>query len=559
MRNTQLQFRNAFAFLAAAAFLWVGPPTFAQSPQDNPPARQDDDRSRGEVASFDQFLDSHRQISEELRGYPARIRNSEFLKRYPELQAYLQSHPAVQQQLTANPDEFMRAVERRDYQEQFGPGSTRRDPDVTRRELASFDRFLDDHQQISQELRGDPSRIRNNQFLQRYPELQAYLQNHPAVREELNENPNSFMWAENNYDYREQQRDQANNRQTDADNRRDNENATRSDNDARRDRDFDARRDNDARRDDRDRDNRDRDIDAPRDRDVDARRDNDGRRDNDVRSDNRSSERDASRGELAGFDRFLDSHREIGEQVRKNPSLVRDGQFLKTHPQLQTYLQEHPAVRQELSANPNPFMTAENRFDQREDNRYGGQATRDRDTTHGQLASFDQFLDHHREIAEQLRKDPSLVNNQKWVQEHPALQTYLQDHKGVREEITENPNAFMTAENRYDRREDSYGRETNRGDMRHGDMDSFRDFLGNHSSIAQQLHKDPSLAKNPQFLETHPEFRAYLTAHPSVQSALVQDPHSFMKSAAETGTTTKSGTTTTTKPTTTDPTKPPKL
>ncbi len=203
-------------------------------------------------------------------------------------------------------------------------------------------------------------------------------------------------------------------------------------------------------------------------------------------------------------------------------------------------------------------MTAENRYDQREDNRYGGQATRDRDTTHGQLASFDQFLDHHREIAEQLRKDPSLANNQKWVQDHPALQTYLQDHKGVREEIAENPNAFMTAENRYDRREDSYGR-VNRGDMRHGDMDSFREFLGSHSSISQQLHKDPSLAKNPQFLESHPEFRAYLTAHPSVQSALVQDPHSFMKSATETGTTAKSGTTTTTtKPATTDPTKPPK-
>jgi len=139
------------------------------------------------------------------------------------------------------------------------------------------------------------------------------------------------------------------------------------------------------------------------------------------------------------------------------------------------------------------------------------------------------------------------------VQEHPALQTYLQDHKGVREEISENPNAFMTAENRYDRREDSYGRE-----MKRGDMDSFREFLGSHSSIAQQLHKDPSLAKNPQFLESHPEFRAYLSAHPTVQTAMDQDPHSFMKSATETGTTTRSGTTTTTKPATTDPTKPPK-
>ena len=458
MRNTQLQFRNAFAFLAVATFLWVGPPTFAQSPQDSPPARQD---GRGEVAGFDQFvasfeqfLDSHRRISEELRADPSRIRSSQFLETHPELQAYLQSHPAVQQQLTTNSDEFMRAVERRD--------------------------------------------------------------------------------------------------RTDNDARRDNNVPRDRDVDARRDND-DPRRNNDVRRDN----------DALRDRDVDTRRDNDDpRRDNDVRADNRASNRgrDTTRGELASFDQFLDRHREIAEQLHKNPSLVNDKTWVQNHPALQTYLQDHKGVREEVAENPNAFMTAENGYERREDNRFGGQVLRNRDTTHGQLASFDQFLDHHHEIAEQLRKDPSLMNNQKWVQEHPALQTYLQDHKGVREEITENPNAFMTAENRYDRREDSFGREMSRGDMRHGDMDSFREFLGSHSSIAQQLHKDPSLAKNQQFLESHPEFRAYLTAHPSVQSALVQDPHSFMKSATETGTTAKTGTTTATvKPTTADPTKPPKL
>src|ERR1700687_4751523 len=35
----------------------------------------------------------------------------------------------------------------------------------------------------------------------------------------------------------------------------------------------------------------------------------------------------------------------------------------------------------------------------------------DNDTTRRELANFDQFLDDHRELAEQLRRDPSLVNN----------------------------------------------------------------------------------------------------------------------------------------------------
>ena len=184
MQKWQLPIKNVLAISAIGTLLWI-PSGFAQSAQDNPP-RQENDITRQELASFDQFLDSHRQISEELRGDPSRIRNSEFLQKYPDLQTYLENHPTVRQGLINDPNGFIRAIDRRDYQEQFGAGSTKRDPDVTRRELASFDRFLDGHQQISQELRGDPSRIRNNDFLQKYPELQSYLQSHPMVREELN-------------------------------------------------------------------------------------------------------------------------------------------------------------------------------------------------------------------------------------------------------------------------------------------------------------------------------------------------------------------------------------
>jgi hypothetical protein len=148
----------------------------------------------------------------ELRGDPSRIRSSEFLQKYPELPTYLQNHPDVRQDLNNNPNGFMRSSERFDHREKFVAGSTKRDPDVTRRELASFDRFLGEHQQNSQELRGDPLRIRNNDFLYKDPELQSYLQDHPVVREELNENPNSFMWLENSYDDREQVRNQTDKR-----------------------------------------------------------------------------------------------------------------------------------------------------------------------------------------------------------------------------------------------------------------------------------------------------------------------------------------------------------
>ena len=141
-----------------------------------------------------------------------------------------------------------------------------------------------------------------------------------------------------------------------------------------------------------------------------------------------------TRRELSSFDRFLDSHRETAEQLRKNPSLVNNQEFLGKNPDLQTYLQNHPGVREEITENPNGFMHQENRYDRREDARNDDRdiqrdrdnMSRDRDTTRGQLASFDQFLDHHRETAEQLRKNPSLVNNQEFLSKNPDLQTYLQ-------------------------------------------------------------------------------------------------------------------------------------
>jgi len=310
------------------------------------------------------------------------------------------------------------------------------DRDITRKELANFDEFLDSHRELAEQVRKDPSLLDNQQFLKDHPDLQKYLWNHPGVREEVKENPTAFMHAENRYD-----------RQEDA------------------------------------------------------------------------AAREATREKLSSFDQFLDKHREIAEQVRRNPSLLDNQQFLKDHPELQSYLQDHTGVRNALRQNPDTFMLQEERFDRRED-------SRDLDTTHGQLASFDQFLDKHREVAEQVRKDPTLLDNQQFLKDHPALQTYLQDHKGVREEVQENPNAFMHQENRFDRTE--AGR---------GDPDAahrqFGEFLGHHMNISRDLDKDPSVVKKDEYVHNHPELQAYLSAHPEVRQGLMADPHGFVKSTQQ--------------------------
>ncbi|MDQ1388649.1 MAG: hypothetical protein QOF56_2103, partial [Acidobacteriaceae bacterium] len=226
----------------------------------------------------------------------------------------------------------------------------------------------------------------------------------------------------------------------------------------------------------------------------------------------------ATRRQLAGFDNFLDTHPEVAEQLRKDPSLVNNQEFVERHGDLQHFLQQHPEVREELSQNPNGFMRQEQRFDRREDQ------ARDRDVTRGELANMDRFMDSHPEIAEQLRRDPSLVNNKQFVENHPDLQQFLAQHPGVREEYKENPNAFMHQEQRFDRREDqARDRDVTRGEL--ANMDRFMD---SHPEIAEQLRRDPSLVNNRQFVENHPDLQQFLAQHPGVREEYKENPNAFM-------------------------------
>ena len=333
------------------------------------------------------------------------------------------------------------------------------DNGITRPELAAMGQFLEGHPEIAEQLEKDPSLINSKSFIDSHPELQEFLQSHPGVREEFSENPNAFMQAENRFEHYEASHDHI----------------------------------------------------TPQ--------------------------------EVASMDRFLDKHPEITEALRKSPWLIDDQSFINSHPELKEYLQSHPGVRQAFDENPNAFMRDENRYDQQGDRDHD----RDRDDiTRRQLATMDRFLDSHPEIAEQLRKDPSLINSKQFVNNHPQLQEFLQSHPEVREEFKENPNAFMQAENRFDRHEDR-----NQGgdwDRDRREMGSFGEFLRGHSSTADALSKDPTLANNREFLATHSDLRDYLQAHPGMQQQLASNPQAVMTSPALAGNATMPGKGSTTTP-----------
>ena len=116
------------------------------------------------------------------------------------------------------------------------------------------------------------------------------------------------------------------------------------------------------------------------------------------------------------------------------------------------------------------------------------------------------------------------------MRNHPALQAYLQDNPGVRDQLRQDPNSFMRQEDAYDR--DSNTRDR---DPMHDHMANFGGFLHDHSDIQRDVARDPSCVKDHNYVQNHPELDAYLNAHPDVQAELMANPQSFVHGAQQYG------------------------
>lgn len=215
--------------------------------------------------------------------------------------------------------------------------------------------------------------------------------------------------------------------------------------------------------------------------------------------------------DVAEMNQFLDSHPEIAEQLRKDPSLIDNRSFVAAHPALQEYLQNHPQLASAFRSRPDLFMRDESRYN-------------------GDVADMSHFLNTHPEIAEQLRKDPKLIDNRAWVTSHPALEEYLQSHPQIAQAFRSDPGAFMRDEDSYDRQAGNRVN-VNANDRNRGEFTSFGEFLGGHANVAAELSNNPTLATNKDYLAMHPELDEYLRAHPTVSQQLAQDPQGVMNSS----------------------------
>jgi hypothetical protein len=150
--------------------------------------------------------------------------------------------------------------------------------------------------------------------------------------------------------------------------------------------------------------------------------------------------------EAASFQQgYLNQHPEVAQQLAHNPGLADNQQYLDAHPGLNGYLQGHPNVRYDLEHHPDRFMS-------RADSGYynhAGNPEWNGEHPH-ELATGDNYFDHHPDVYQQMQKNPRLVDNQHYVDSHPGLHDYLEDHPHAREAFKNHPDAFMHAEEHYD-------------------------------------------------------------------------------------------------------------
>ncbi len=190
-----------------------------------------------------------------------------------------------------------------------------------------------------------------------------------------------------------------------------------------------------------------------------------------------------TQGEVAKFNQFLDAHPTVAQQLAANPSLINDPNFIANHPHLHHFLQNHPGVRAQIHQNPGQFMFREGHFQWHYPNMpgypgYGGYPGQPgypvhpgypgqpgnpgygglsygRPVTRGPhpLWYSDKYLDAHPEVAQQLERNPKLVDNPEYREHHPGLDEFLARHPDARQWWQSHPEKFMHHEERFDQRE----------------------------------------------------------------------------------------------------------
>lgn len=131
------------------------------------------------------------------------------------------------------------------------------------------------------------------------------------------------------------------------------------------------------------------------------------------------------------MEHYLTNHPQVADELHNNPSLINNPQWLAQHPEVNNWMTNHPNVKADALSNPQSFVNHTERETLTKDRR--------------QMNNTDEFLSKHPEMAKQLNANPNLIDDPKYLSQHPGLQNYLNEHPGIANEWKNHPQAFADA------------------------------------------------------------------------------------------------------------------
>jgi len=142
------------------------------------------------------------------------------------------------------------------------------------------------------------------------------------------------------------------------------------------------------------------------------------------------------------------------------------------------------------------------------------------------LRSFEAYLDSHWETAQELYRDPDLINNRPYVGKHRALKKWLADHSTAAREIRANPRAFLWrqrgARGHAEHRPPSSGRISER------DLRSFEAYLDSDWQTANLLYQNPALINDRRFVRDHSALQDWMEDHSETAAVIQANPDKFL-------------------------------
>jgi hypothetical protein len=147
------------------------------------------------------------------------------------------------------------------------------------------------------------------------------------------------------------------------------------------------------------------------------------------------------------------------------------------------------------------------------------------------LRSFDAFLDRHWETADELYRDPELINNERFLRGHSELREWLDDHPEAAAAIQANPRRYLWRERTEQaRRSESAQRAPARRAvaLHPEDLRSFERYLDTHAEVANALYQNPELINDRRFVRANPSLEEWLDDHPEAADAIRANPHKVL-------------------------------